>query len=315
MRETGELREERRAVEPEPRDAEHRQPHDAVAVREAQVLRSVSVNGFQLIVERRVDRAASAGCARLASQPATATAIAERRRRAPARSAGSRRASPPAIVPSRIATNVPISTSPLPPTSSSALQVLRQDRVLDRPEQRRVHAHQRERDEQQRRGCGSQKPTRRHHDRDLEQLDEADQARLLVLVGELAGGGRQQHERQDEDRAGEVDERVRRRATPCAAAWKATKMTSAFLKMLSLRGAQELRPEERREAALAQQVELVRRGMRRRSASGRRQRRRVCIRANLRSISSRTSPHRELLDEVVARPRRARRAPVSGSVR
>ena len=199
LREIGELGEERRAVEPEPRDAEHRQPHDAVAVARSAGSSSVSVNGFQL----SRSAGSTAGVMRNArgstSQPAIATTIAS----APASTGptpGIATSSPPAMVPSRIATNVPISTRPLPPTSSSGLQVLRQDRVLDRPEQRRVHAHQRTARRTAATRFGSQKPTRAdHHDRDLEQLDAADQARLLVLVGELAGRRRQQHERQDED--------------------------------------------------------------------------------------------------------------------
>ena len=67
-----------------------------------------------------------------------------------------------------------------------------------------------------------------------------------------------QHERRDEDGAGEVHQRVRvERRVAAAVAPKATKMTSAFLRTLSFAAPGELRPEERREAALAHQVELV----------------------------------------------------------
>ena len=48
------------------------------------------------------------------------------------------------------------------------LQVLRQDRVLDRAEQRRVHAQQRQRDEQQREVALPEAGETDRHDRDLE---------------------------------------------------------------------------------------------------------------------------------------------------
>ncbi len=176
----------------------------------------VSVNGFQLIA-RSGATAGVTGIARLTSQPATATAIAS----APASTGpfGSTATSrPPAIVPSRIATNVPISTRPLPPTSSSVLQRLRQDRVLDRAEQRRVHAHQRQRGEQQRAGCAARSRRSRstmiaisnslmkRMSRDFSYLSAS-----WPAVAESSTNG------SDEHRGREVDERVgvdRRQAAP-----------------------------------------------------------------------------------------------------
>ncbi|CAJ7683939.1 Uncharacterised protein [Burkholderia pseudomallei] len=79
-------------------------------------LRHVSENGFQLI--------ASFGCgAGVAGTPAAATRPTSAMPTQQTASSSSPRpempaAAPPTIVPIRIATNVPISTSPLPPTSS-----------------------------------------------------------------------------------------------------------------------------------------------------------------------------------------------------
>ena len=115
--EVGELREEGRAVEPEPRDAEHRQPDDAVAVREAKVAPGLGERvPVDLEVRRDRGRLRDARGSRGSRRP-----------RPRSRRAGEHRpvgldgdhAGRRAILPSRIATNVPISTSPLPPTSSS----------------------------------------------------------------------------------------------------------------------------------------------------------------------------------------------------
>ena len=89
------------------------------------------------------------------------------------------------------------------------LQRLRQDRVLDRTEQRRMHAQERQRGEQQREVAPPEAGETDHHDGDLEELDPADEPRLLELVGELSRRRRQEHERRDEHRARDVDERVR----------------------------------------------------------------------------------------------------------
>ena len=80
-------------------------------------------------------------------------------------------------------------------------EVLRQVGELDRAEQRRVQAHQEDAGEQERHVGANEAPGGERHDRDLEPLDEADQARLVELVGELAARRREQQERQDEERA------------------------------------------------------------------------------------------------------------------
>ncbi len=134
-------------------------------------------------------------------------------------------------------------------------QRLRKDRVLHRPEQRRMHAHQQQCREQKQQVVHAEADGTDHHDRDLEELDEADEARLLELVGELPRGRRQQHERQDEEAGGEVDERVgvERRAR-CRVV--RDEDDERVLVDVVVGGAQELRPEERREAALTQKLRI-----------------------------------------------------------
>ena len=60
-----------------------------------------------------------------------------------------RAASPPAMVPSKIAMKVAPSTSALPAGNSERCKMVRQDAVFDRTEQRRDHAEQEQRDKQQ----------------------------------------------------------------------------------------------------------------------------------------------------------------------
>ena len=188
--EVRELREEHRAVEPEPRDAEHRQPHDAVAAREAEVAPGL---GERIPVDREVgrDRRRDAECRGSTSQPATATAIAAaaapapvRRRHRDQQAAGDRAEQDRD---ERAHLDQAVAADQL-----LGLQVLRQDRVLHRAEQRRVHAHQRTaRRSSSDRLLQPEPDGADHHDRDLEDLDVADEARLLELVGELPGRRRE----------------------------------------------------------------------------------------------------------------------------
>ena len=106
-------------------------------------------------------------------------------------------------------------------------------------------------------------------------LDEADHARLVVLVGELAAGGREQQERQDEERAD--------RPGPASVGGSQLDLQlvgdqhgERELEQVVVAGAEELGPEERREAALAEQRELVRVGVRGVLRAGGRRHRRGC---------------------------------------
>ena len=86
-------------------------------------------------------------------------------------------------------------------------------------------------------------------------------ARLVVLVGELAAGGREQQERQDEQRADH--QAGQRRRQPAHLQLVGDHHGEGELEQVVVGRAGELGPEEGREAALAQQRELV--GMRRRA--------------------------------------------------
>ena len=69
---------------------------------------------------------------------------------------------PPRMVPTRIARNVPSSTRALPRHQLGLGEVLRQDAVLDRAEERRVHAHHEERARAGSSRCaGGSRPRRR----------------------------------------------------------------------------------------------------------------------------------------------------------
>jgi hypothetical protein len=162
-------------------------------------LRQVSLIGFQLMRSAgSVDGEAGIACAtrgRGAPGRGKAHAVA----RAP--TSGIAISRPPATLPSRIATKVPISTMPLPPVSSRSDRCCGRYGELDRAEQGRVQPHQEDAGQQDRHVRGREAPAGEQHDRDLEPLDEADQRRLVVLVGELSAGRREQQERQDEEGA------------------------------------------------------------------------------------------------------------------
>ena len=94
-------------------------------------------------------------------------------------------------------------------------EMLRQDRVFDRPEEGRLHPGQEQREQQQRDrhrlhhdALPRHVEARRadHHQPDFAQLDRADDLRLVAHVGELACQCGQDEERQDEQRRGEPAE-------------------------------------------------------------------------------------------------------------
>jgi hypothetical protein len=251
--EAGELREEDRAVVPEPRDAEHRQPDDAIALREVQVLpgfgERVPVD-LQVGGDRGRQRYVSADEVAGDRHHHSGDACVDRpvgldRHHQAAGDRADQDRDERSHLDHAVAADQLL-----------GLQVLRQDRVLDRAEQRRVHAHQRERAHQQHEVVLPEARETHEHDHDLEQLDVADQPRLLELVGELARGRGEQHEWRDEHGAREVDERVgieARHARPV----KRREQDQRVLVDVVVARAQELRPEERPEAALLQQIELV----------------------------------------------------------
>jgi hypothetical protein len=86
------------------------------------------------------------------------------------------------------------------------VQVLRQDRVLDRPEQGRMAAEQEQRPHQHRQAGQEEARRRNAHDGHL--LDQAGRPPCRI-VGQLPGGGREQEEGQDEDAGRQVGQQLR----------------------------------------------------------------------------------------------------------
>ncbi len=120
-----------------------------------------------------------------------------------------------------------------------------------------MDAHQRERGEKQCEAALPEPGEADHHNRDLEQFDVADDPRLLELVGDLAARRGEQHERRDEYRTGKIHERI---GIECGEARRLERDEDdeRVLVDVVVRRTEELRPKERRETALAQQIELVR---------------------------------------------------------
>ena len=135
-------------------------------------------------------------------------------------------------------------------------QDLREDRVLDRAEKRRMDAEERQRRKHQRQALAPEAHEPDDHDDNLEELDPADQPRLLDLVGDLSGRRRKEDERRDEDSTREIDECV---GVECGQPRRVERDENyqRILVDVVVGGAEELGPEEGRETTLAQEVELI----------------------------------------------------------
>jgi len=139
------------------------------------------------------------------------------------------------------------------------LQVLRQDRVLDRSEQRRMQAEQEQCRHQhgeavQREAGGSD-----NHDAHFKHLDHARQHRLVVLVRQLAGRRREEEKGQDEDAGRKVRQYLRLHRRPLRRL-KGEQDDQRVLEQVVVEGTEELREEEWPEALRLQQAELVAHG-------------------------------------------------------
>src|SRR6185503_797385 len=89
-----------------------------------------------------------------------------------------------------------------------ARQMIGQDAVFERPEQRRQHAEAGERREQNRQRGARIADDGDGGDEDLGELQPLRHARLVVAVGEFAAERRQEKERRDEYRARQRDQRL-----------------------------------------------------------------------------------------------------------
>ena len=75
------------------------------------------------------------------------------------------------------------------------MQVLRQDRVLDRAEQRRLCAHQKQHRHQRPDVLAEKRRRRAGHDHHFGGFDEPRQLRLVETIGQLSSGGAEEKER------------------------------------------------------------------------------------------------------------------------
>src|SRR5213593_1658787 len=213
-------------------------------------MRRVSRSGLQSR-RRSAAGAGAGGTPRLASQPAPARAstVAETVASPPIFTSA-----PPRIVPSRMAAKVPICKG-VAADQLVGVEMLRQDAVLDRPEDRRVRAHQEDHPEQQGHAVEVEAGGPEQHDPDLEQLHEPDDPRLVELVRDLSRARREEEEGKREQAGAQVDERVlgeRRAAHP-----EREQDDERVLEQVVVQGPQELGPEEGPEPSRPQQLELA----------------------------------------------------------
>ena len=258
-----ELRQEGRAEEPHPRDAQQRTEHDDVLVCEPQVAQRlgerVPVDPERAVVRRR-------GRNRLrreSAQDGDREAGACRQLQAHARHDDEQAAGELAQQDGDEGAHLDHAVAA---GDLVVVQVLRQVGVLDRPEQRRMDAHQEQAGQQHDDLLADEPPGGEQHDADLEGLDDAHHRRLVVLVGELAAGGRQEDEWQDEH--GADDEAGLLRRQPGDAQLVGDQDGEGELQDVVVRGAEELRPEEGGEAAPAEERELAGMGLLAHGAQG-----------------------------------------------
>jgi hypothetical protein len=135
------------------------------------------------------------------------------------------------------------------------VQMLRQVGVLHRTEDRAVQSQQKDARQKQRHLLGEQAQRHQDHDRDLEGLDPSRQRGFIVLVGQLPRGRREQEKGQDEHRAD--DKPCLLGFHPVHADLVRHQHRERELEDVVVHRTEELRPEERREATLAQQRELI----------------------------------------------------------
>jgi len=134
-----------------------------------------------------------------------------------------------------------------------AAEQVRQDAVFDRAEERRLHAQEqqhRELEDDESRAAQREAQRRQHHHAHFPKLDPANERRFLELVGELTRRRREREVGEDEDRGGDGDDDLGRRRI--GEGLVGDERDQRRLQEIVVHRAQELRDEERQEAALAQ---------------------------------------------------------------
>ena len=114
--------------------------------------------------------------------------------------------------------------------SSRALEMVGQDAVFDRAEQRSDHRRTEQRHEQQHSEWTAKPTTATRGDADLGEFQPLRHQRLVVAVGEFAAEAGEEEERRDQRRAGKRDQRLGIRRPPI---WNRIRKTSAVLRKLS----------------------------------------------------------------------------------
>ena len=136
------------------------------------------------------------------------------------------------------------------------VKMLRQVRVLHGAEDGRLQAEQENGQVHQPRRLQHESRSADQHDAHFGVLDAADEPRLFQLVGKLAAGRREQHEGRNEKRTDQEAGHARLDAAP-ARSGVGRQQRKGELEDVVVGRAEELDPEQRREAALTQQGKLV----------------------------------------------------------
>ncbi len=97
---------------------------------------------------------------------------------------------------------------------------------------------------------------RDRHDGHFQQLGQAGDQRLVVLVSQLPGRGRKQEKGQDKDAGGQISQQFRRQCRPLRRL-KSQQHDQRILVKIVVEGAEKLRAEKRCETAGFQECELT----------------------------------------------------------
>lgn len=162
---------------------------------------------------------------------------------------------PPTMVPSKMARRCWIDQC-IAADQLFRAQVLGQDGVLERTEQRGVRAHQEEGAQQAGQAELPEADGGQRGDEGFEQFHPADQAGFFELVGQLSGAGREQEKRQDEQACTGIDQNAGVEEPLSSLPRKAIRITMAFFITLSLNAPRNW-VRKRAQTCFAQQAELV----------------------------------------------------------
>ena len=235
-----------RADQPEPARHEGAPPDAAVV---AQMLEQVAGRGRDVPTHHQIGRRLAGRRDEQARAPAQR---ARTRSSASANEVGSPpslAASPPTMVPSRIAMKVAPSTSALPAGSSERARWSGRMPYLIGPNSEPITPNRNSATNRTSTECMREADDRDDRDADLGELEPLRHHRLVVAVGELAAERRQEEVRRDEDRGRERDQRL----GPGPADLEQDQEDQRVLEEIVAECREELAPEQGREASGQQQ--------------------------------------------------------------